>query len=915
MRLGYAFLIVVILASALGHIPDDVVFRDGLVIPSFGWWILLVIIPTLTIITALMYFLVHRLRTSNDPVEYNRLVYILAGAGILTILNITNLPPIGDKFPFGHIGQIINTIILTYVTLRYRILDLNLIARRALLYISMIIISTLVYTFWLWLVHQVLGFTLSFALVISVTLLAFATLAIFWVRTREFLSDKIDVLFYGESYDYRQKLNEFVRNKIRGVFSLKELSEGLLPPLVKVLNCQRAFMLLPEPASGDLVVEFSEPSLQNDSSVRIKKDSPIILWFKRENRYLTKEKLEIIPEFRGLWTDEIDKLKSLDLELLFPLLNQENIVGILALSRRQSGKYSLDDVNLLQSIAGQVAISLEKEHFQEELVKREQELSLLNRLAIVINSSLNIQEVYEAFITELREVIEVDFATVALIEGKELRFSALSSKVGSAWKLGESIRLRGTATEWVIRNKKSLLEPDLEQDSIFHTGKEYLKRGIRSIVYLPLITKDEGIGSLIISSRNPNAYTPRQIDLLERLASQISTSVVNSQLYTRAEQRARIDELTGLYNRRHFDQILKHEIDRHSRYGSMLSLAFIDLDNLKKYNDALGHQAGDKLLAQIGHLLQSSVRNIDIAFRYGGDEFAVIMPNTSDEDSHSVAERIRNAIANEYVSKDISVTASFGLASWPSDGLTVDHIVNAADKALYHAKRTGGNRICLVSQMLPLSTEIEEAMPDAEKETLNIIYALASTIEARDIYTYGHSQKVRTHAVALAEALCLPPEKVAIISHAALLHDIGKIGIYDEILNKASKLDESEFELIKTHPDLSRTIVGHVSSLTPCLPAIHQHHESWDGTGYPTGLKSESICIEARILAIADAFDAMTSKRPYRAPLSYKEAVQELKRCSGTQFDPKLVKIFIPIVLSTSHEDLMSKQHPAKSEI
>ena len=158
--------------------------------------------------------------------------------------------------------------------------------------------------------------------------------------------------------------------------------------------------------------------------------------------------------------------------------------------------------------------------------------------------------------------------------------------------------------------------------------------------------------------------------------------------------------------------------------------------------------------------------------------------------------------------------------------------------------------------------------------------------------------------MALAEALGLPAEKVTVISHAALLHDIGKIGIIDGVLNKAGSLDTQEWEIIKSHPQLSRTIVGHVPSLTPCLPAILHHHERWDGTGYPAGLEGEAIPFEARILAIADAFDAMTSQRPYRAPLSSQEAADELNRCAGSQFDPKLIEAFLPIALTTTPQQL-----------
>jgi HD-GYP domain-containing protein (c-di-GMP phosphodiesterase class II) len=319
---------------------------------------------------------------------------------------------------------------------------------------------------------------------------------------------------------------------------------------------------------------------------------------------------------------------------------------------------------------------------------------------------------------------------------------------------------------------------------------------------------------------------------------------------------------------------------------------------------------GDALLRQMGSALKKTLRNIDLAFRYGGDEFAVVMPHTEADDALAAIERVRNSLMGNIELDHMVFTLSVGLASWPNDGLTPDELINAADQALYHAKRTGGDRTCLVSQMLPSVSKPLELTSAVEKETLNTIYALASTIEARDPYTYGHSRKVRAYAVSLAEALELPADKVAVVSHAALLHDIGKIGILDGILNKAGRLDDQEMELIKTHPNLSRTIVGHIPSLTPCLPAILHHHERWDGNGYPSGLAGEAIPIEARILTIADTFDAMTSLRPYRSPLSPDEAIEELKRCAGSQFDPELIEVFLPIALASVHEEMAVEQRP-----
>jgi len=217
-----------------------------------------------------------------------------------------------------------------------------------------------------------------------------------------------------------------------------------------------------------------------------------------------------------------------------------------------------------------------------------------------------------------------------------------------------------------------------------------------------------------------------------------------------------------------------------------------------------------------------------------------------------------------------------------------------ADTALYYAKRTGGNRVYLSSKIL--SEPLDEAGIYARRNGLSTVYALVSTVEARDPYTYGHSRKVNTYAVALAEAVGLSPDDVSKVSTAALLHDIGKIGVPDKVLNKKGKLDKEDWEAIKSHPRLGANIVGNIPNLVPCVSTILYHHERWDGGGYPDGLKGEEIPIEARILAIADSFEAMTSPRPYRPALSIEEVIKELRQGAGFQFDPSLVEVFIGII-------------------
>jgi len=372
--------------------------------------------------------------------------------------------------------------------------------------------------------------------------------------------------------------------------------------------------------------------------------------------------------------------------------------------------------------------------------------------------------------------------------------------------------------------------------------------------------------------------------------------IENARLYAQAEQMARIDQLTGLWNHRHLEERIQVEIGRHSRYGGTFSLIILDLDSFKAFNDSYGHLAGDKLLKQLGSIMKGAIRSADEAFRYGGDEFAILLPQTSIREAYEVAERVRSRIASEIKVGHTSVTASLGLAGWPADGVRINEIIMVADMALYRAKQNGGNQIQAISEILPpLAKPATKLEIRQDRGALSIIYALAAAVDAKDHYASNHSQKVKEYAVALAKNLDLESADIARLSTCALLHDIGKIGISDEIINKPDGLNAEEWEIIKSHPQLGADIISHVPQLASCLTSILYHHERYDGRGYPSGLKGEAIPPDARILSIVDAFAAMTSVRPYRDALSFEQALEELKRGAGTQFDPKLVETFISV--------------------
>jgi len=361
------------------------------------------------------------------------------------------------------------------------------------------------------------------------------------------------------------------------------------------------------------------------------------------------------------------------------------------------------------------------------------------------------------------------------------------------------------------------------------------------------------------------------------------------------------DELTGLHNRRHFYAMLENEINRTRRYGRSFCVVMLDLDWFKEYNDKFGHINGDAVLKSFAQTLESALRKADMAFRYGGDEFTVILPATDANRARKIVERIRARwlempkLQNHRLLES-PLGFSAGIAQFPENTESADGLVFLADTALYHAKARGGHSTRLAADL--------EALPaNALIPTmLDQVYALAATVDARDPHTYGHSQRVAVIAETLGKAVGLSQRELADLHAAALLHDIGKVGIRDSILIKSTALAESERREMEAHCLEGARIVSYIRELAGLVPLIRHHHEWYDGTGYPHGLEGEEIPVGASILAVADAYDTMTTPRPYRETISHQEALKELKRCAGTQFDPELVQVFCRAVNQSTEQ-------------
>jgi diguanylate cyclase (GGDEF)-like protein len=352
------------------------------------------------------------------------------------------------------------------------------------------------------------------------------------------------------------------------------------------------------------------------------------------------------------------------------------------------------------------------------------------------------------------------------------------------------------------------------------------------------------------------------------------------------------DPLTGLGNHRHFHERLERELATAAESDGIVSLCFLDIDNFKRINDQFGHPAGDRVLSQVSNRLRQGGES----FRLGGDEFAVLLTGVDAPQALEIAKSIVARIGESELGVTDAITVSAGIATFPQHGRERDSLIRLADGALYWAKEHGKNQVRLARSEVAELTEFQRVASGPDRVArFRAAAALAKAVDSRDAYVGSHSERVAGFAAKIAQQLGLNAEQVELTRLAASLHDLGKLAIPEEILRKPEDLSSAEWVVLHRHPQIGYRMLASLG-VDPIADWVLHHHERWDGNGYPDRIAGEQIPLGARIIFVADSFDAMTSNRLYREPLGREEAYLEVERCQGTQFDPEVVQAFLAAV-------------------
>jgi diguanylate cyclase (GGDEF)-like protein/putative nucleotidyltransferase with HDIG domain len=626
-----------------------------------------------------------------------------------------------------------------------------------------------------------------------------------------------------------------------------------------------------------------------------------------------------------------------------PLVAYDHAIGAMAVFSDHERTFDEGHLELLRVLASEASIAIENARLFHEERTKARHLTLLNTISRNAIATLNPDEMLAKITEQLEDGLTYDHIGIGVLDyaTREIVIQAEAGKRRGT--LGQRIPLGTGLIGQVARNGHMA---EYRAASPADSALKPLLPDSLAAIALPVFYAEQLHGILCIESSVPTDFSEEEVLLLRTLADLIAGALHNALSFQKAQEQAITDGLTGVKTHRFFMEALSAEWKRSTRAGRAFALVLMDLDRFKFVNDFYGHLEGDLVLQRVGHILETNCRRSDVVARYGGDEFVILMPETNMEHARQLASKLRGWVSSDPLLREKNISASFGIACYPLHGSSPQELIQVADASMYLSKHQGGNAVSTADHFDPNEakkwkrdvleaylgvtlkrlfatgpeafeeiyqrlTQFTESLAATEtgngkpstapaqgpqalpQAVLDTVTSLAFAIDAKDHYTQGHSQKVSAYAALIAEAMQMSDAEVEEIRLGGVLHDIGKVGIPENILNKSGPLNPDEWETMKSHVKFGAKILDPLTPLARIREMVLHHHEYFDGSGYPEALAGDSIPLGARIIAIADAYDTITSDRTYKKARKAGDALTELERCANAQFDGAIVEIFV----------------------
>jgi diguanylate cyclase (GGDEF)-like protein/putative nucleotidyltransferase with HDIG domain len=516
------------------------------------------------------------------------------------------------------------------------------------------------------------------------------------------------------------------------------------------------------------------------------------------------------------------------------------------------------------------------EELEQRVVARTQQIGALLELTQAVNNTLQVHEVLVAAASHARQAMRSHAALIWLSETAIERTEQPAIPIRVGFEADADAQTLLAAQD--IRDEVEALPFITPGGRIGYCLRAPLRWQQHLLGMIGVVRWDDGI-------------EPTEWETLRSIGLEVGTALENACQHLAALKAADQDPVTGLYNHRAIHQHLERELARAQQEGSDLSVFMMDLNNFKLFNDTYGHPVGDEVLRSVARVIQQLSECGEYAGRYGGDEFLMVLPRTDVRTALERAERLRGSLRLQGFrrpgeERTVPISLSIGVATFPTDSANRHELLTLADANLYAAKESESG--------ISATSAAQHAHRQLRTEdSFNVLDTMLTAVDNKDSYTRRHSEDVTEYALWIAEELGASEETLRIIRIGGLLHDVGKIGVPAEILRKPGRLTDEEYEVLKRHPQLGALIVGSIPGMETIVDIVRSHHERWDGRGYPDGTAGEATPFLGRLVAVADAFSAMTTDRPYRKGMDWAVALGEIEKNISTQFDPICAQAFI----------------------